>query len=410
MSAPGARVGGPTPVRTRPWPTWPRFGDTECELLDRALREGRWSAADGSLKREFEDRWATFTASHHATAVTNGTISLEIALRALGVGSGAEVIVPPYTFLATASAVLQINALPVFADIDPETYNIDPAAVESAITPRTRAVIAVHLGGQPADLDALTDVCHRHGLALIEDAAHAHGAQWRGRQVGSFGDFGSWSFQASKNLSAGEGGALTTDNADLARAAYSLHNCGRSPGGPWHEHQQLGGNYRLTEWQAAVLLAGLQRLPDQIVNRERCARILDAALAEIPGIRPLTRDPRTTVHAHHLYLFRYAPEAFGGMALADFVAALVRHGIPASQGYPVPLNRQPVLRDAAFDHRATGWSPDDPHTRYDRLHLPVCEGACAETVWLPHRLLLAPPEDMSDVVDAVEVVRQEATS
>jgi len=397
-----------SPVRSKPWPAWPISGARERELLDRALEEGHWSGADAPLKAEFEARWAGYTQSRHVTAVTNGTVSLEIALRSLGVGAGDEVIVPPYTFLATASAVLQISALPVFADIDPETYNIDPAAVADAVTPRTRAVIAVHLGGQPADLDALAELCDRRGLALIEDAAHAHGAQWRGRPAGTFGSFGSWSFQASKNLSAGEGGALTTNDDALASAAYTLHNCGRLRGGPWYEHHQLGGNYRLTEWQCAVLLAGLERLPEQVANRERCARVLDAELARIPGIRPLARDARTTVHAHHLYLFRYSSEAFHGLDLEGFVAALNRQGIPALRGYPTPLNRQPVLRDAAFDHRATGWSPNTPHTRYDAVELPVCERACLETVWLPHRMLLAPAEEMADVVEAVEVVRRES--
>ncbi|MGH3763455.1 DegT/DnrJ/EryC1/StrS family aminotransferase [Actinophytocola sp.] len=405
--APAIELG--PPVRTAPWPSWPVYGDVEAGLLRAAVEAGIGSAADGPLKLEFERRWAALTDCRHALGVANGTVSLEIAMRALGIGSGDEVIVPPYTFAATATAVLTVGALPVFADIEPDSYNLDPAAVAASVTERTRAVIVVHLGGAPADLDALTELCGRHGLALIEDAAHAHGARWRGRPVGGFGAFGSWSFQASKNLSAGEGGALITDDADLAEAAWSLHNCGRRPSEPWYAHFELGANHRLTEWSAAVLLAGLDRLPGELARREANASYLDSELSTIDGVRPLGRDPRVDTHAHHLYLFRFDPAAFAGLDRDSFVAALRHHGIPASVGYPEPLYRQPVFARARFDHRATGWTPDNPLTRYGDLHLPVCERACAETVWLPQSLLLAPESEMADVVAAVRQIRRAAT-
>ena len=398
-----------SPVRTTPWPTWPEYGAEEVRLLRAAVDRGIGAAADGPLKVEFERRWAEFTACRHALGVTNGTVTLEIALRALGIGAGDEVIVPPYTFAATATAVLTAGALPVFADIEPDTYNIDPDAVEASVTRRTRAVIAVHLGGAPADLDALTVLCARHGIALIEDAAHAHGAVWSGRPVGGFGAFGSWSFQASKNLSAGEGGALTTDDPELAEAAWVRHNCGRRRGEPWYRHFELGENHRLTEWAAAVLLAGLERLPDQVARREACASYLDAELSTVEGLRPLARDPRVDTHAHHLYLFRYDPGGFGGLDRDAFVAAMNHHGIPASAGYPEPLYRQPVFAQARFDHRATGWSAGNPATSYGDLHLPACERACTSTVWLPHSLLLADPAEMADVVTAVREVQRAAT-
>jgi dTDP-4-amino-4,6-dideoxygalactose transaminase len=399
-----------SPVRTKSWPNWPTYGAEEARLLRAAVDSGIGSAADGPSKLEFERRWAEFTACRHALGVTNGTVTLEIALRALGIGSGDEVIVPPYTFAATATAVLTVGALPVFADIEPDTYNIDPAAVEASVTERTRAVIAVHVGGAPADLDALTALCGRHGIALIEDAAHAHGAVWSGRPVGGFGAFGSWSFQASKNLSAGEGGALTTDDAQLAEAAWGLHNCGRRKGEPWYQHFELGANHRLTEWAAAVLLAGLDRLPGQIARREACASYLDTELSTVDGLRPLARDPRVDTHAHHLYLFRYDPDGFGGLARDGFVAAMNHHGIPAAAGYPTPLYRQPVFARARFDHRATGWTASNPATGYGELHLPECERACAHTVWLPHSLLLAPPAEMADVVTATHEIQRTATA
>ncbi|MGW5198603.1 DegT/DnrJ/EryC1/StrS family aminotransferase [Streptomyces spiralis] len=396
----------PTPVRIRPWPEWPIPDAGGRARLLEALDSGEWNGVAAPAVVEFEAEFGRYQNAGHTVTCVNGTVSLEIALSALGVGSGDEVIVPPYTFLATATAVLGVNALPVFADIDPETYCLDPDAVEAAIGPRTAAVICVHLGGHPADLDRLTDICERHGVALIEDAAHAHGARWRDQPVGTFGQYGSWSFQGSKNLTAGEGGALTTNDDALAVAAREIRNCGRAEGGAWYDHHRFGGNWRLTAFQAALLSAGLERLPRQVARREECAAHLDQHLAGIEGIRPLRRDPRATTHAHHLYLFRYDAEAFGGLPLDAFTQALRHEGIPAMTGYPRPLNRQPLFAERRFDQRATGWRPEYPPTRFDRLDLPVCERACGETVWLPHHVLLAPPGEMSDVVEAVDVVRR----
>lgn len=393
------------PVRTAPWPSWPQWDESDVELIRATVDRGVWGGVDAPAVVEFEAAWSRFTGVRHTRTCSNGTVSLQIALCALGVASGDEVIVPAYTFMATATAVLEVCALPIFVDIDPGTYCVDPDAVAAAITPRTKAVIAVHLAGHPADLDRLTAICREHGLALIEDAAQAHGAAWDGRPVGGFGAFGSWSFQGSKNLTSGEGGALTTDDAELAALADSYRNCGRVPEGEWYEHHLLGENHRLTAVQAALLNAGLARLPAQIERREASAAVLDEELAGVEGIRPMRRDPKATVHAHHLYQFRYDGAAFGGLSRAEFVAALNAEGIPASPGYPVPLYRQPVFAARNFDLRATGWRSDEPATRYGELHLPACERACAEAVWLPQALLLAPPEEMADVVEAVRRVQ-----
>jgi dTDP-4-amino-4,6-dideoxygalactose transaminase len=399
-------IHGGTPTRTKPYPAWPVHGPEERAALQRVLDSGEWSAVGGPHVRELERRFAAYQDARHAVAVTNGTTALVLALRALGVGSGDEVVVPPYTFLATASAVLEVDALPVFADIDPDTYCIDPAAVEAALTPRTKAVIAVHLAGQPADMARLCGIAGRRGIAIVEDAAHAHGAAYAGRRVGAIGDIGCWSFQASKNMTAGEGGMVTTDDDALAVALESLHDCGRSPEGAWYEHHVLGGNHRLTEWQSAVLLAQLARLPGQVAHRESMAEILDRELARVPGISPLARHPGVDVHAHHLYVLRYEPDVFDGLSRDAFVAALQAEGIPASAGYPIPLNRQPLFANAAFDHRATGYDPDHPPTRYAELALPATETACAEAVWLPQRVLLAEPNDIADVVEAVAKVQR----
>lgn len=399
-------IDGGAPVRTRPYPAWPMYDHTELAGLQTALQGGVWANASGPLVQQFEQQFAAFHDARYAIAVPTGTISLEIALRALGIGAGDEVIVPPYTFVATATAVLALNALPIFADIDPETYCLAPDAVEAAITPRTRAVIAVHLGGHPADMDRLRAIGRKHTIAIIEDAAHAHGAQWGDCRVGALGDFGSFSFQASKNMTCGEGGVILTNDDHLAELAVSLHNCGRTKTGLWYEHHSLGNNYRLSEFQSALLLAQLARLPQHMAQREANGRRLDHDLGRIEGLRPLGRDPRCTLHAYHLYLFRYDAAAFGGLTRNDFVAALRAEGIPSSTGYPIPLYQQPLFVNRAFDVRATGYNPHYGPTRFETLALPVCERACQETVWFPQNVLLGDAADMDDILTAIHKIQK----
>jgi dTDP-4-amino-4,6-dideoxygalactose transaminase len=352
-----------------------------------------------------QSAYAEFAQAEHAIAVTNGTVAIVLALRALGIGAGDEVIVPPYTFLATATAVLEVNALPIFVDIDPDTWCIDPDAVEAAITERTRAIIPVHLGGHPADMDRLQAIATKHNLALIEDSAHAHGSMWKDRRVGSIGDIGTWSFQASKNLTCGEGGMVTTNNADLAESIASLRNCGRKKDGLWYAHYIMSGNFRLTEWQSTVLHRQLDRYPAQLARRDTNGKFLDAGLAEIEGITPLKRDPRATVHAYHLYQFRYDPAAFGGLAKAEFIDRVCAEGVPISAGYPLPLNRQPLFVDRAFDTLATGYDPSYGPTRFDRLDLPVAESACEQGVWTLQNVLLDDESGMTDIVNAIRKVQ-----
>ena len=292
------------PVRSKPWPSWPVWDEAERANLLAVLDSGNWGgdlgrgAAPSSVNAEFEAALSSMAGVAHTVTCCNGSVGLEVALAALGVRAGDEVIVPPYTFVATATAVLAVNALPVFADIDPATSCVDPKAVEAAISPRTAAVIAVHLTGHPADMDALATIAERRGLALIEDAAQAHGAVWSGRPVGGIGNVRSWSFQSSKNLTSGEGGAVTTNDHELAEIVASLCNCGRIAGGAGYEHHRLGGNFRLSQWQAAVLLAGLSRLPEQIERREASATWLDEQLPAVEGIRPLWRDPHVSRFMH----------------------------------------------------------------------------------------------------------------
>jgi dTDP-4-amino-4,6-dideoxygalactose transaminase len=395
-------MNGGTPVRTAPWPSWPVFGEEEEALLLDVLRSGQWWSVGGRRVPEFETKFAEMQGAKHAVCVTNGTAAIEIALRALGIGCGDEVIVPPYTFIATASSVLAVSATPVFADIEPTSLNLDPAAAEAAITDRTKAIIPVHIAGCPANMDGILAVAERHGLAVIEDAAQAHCAEWRGRKVGALGDCGTFSFQASKNLNAGEGGAIITNKDDVADKCWSVHNVGRTRSGRWYEHHVLGGNYRMTEWQAAILLAQMTRLPEQTTRRTENARYLTGLLSEIPGIITLPPDPRVTRHAYHLYVFRYDPQGFGGRSRTEFLQALNAEGIPCGSGYV------PLYKEVVFQRKTAGlgsWCRSGRHVDYSAVSCPVCEAVCADAVWLSQTQLLGPRSDMDDIATAVAKVQ-----
>ncbi|MCL5670953.1 MAG: DegT/DnrJ/EryC1/StrS family aminotransferase, partial [Acidobacteria bacterium] len=273
--------------------------------------------------------------------------AIEVVLKALGIGPGDEVIVPPYTFIATASSALLNNAVPIFADIDPETFNMSPSQAEKAITPNTRAIIVVHFAGNAADMDAFLQVAARHNLILIEDAAHAHGASWKGRGLGSIGRAGTFSFQASKNMTAGEGGLISVNDKDLAIRCESYMWAGRDFDRPWYEHHRLGWNYRMTEFQGAILLEQLKRIAAQNARRHQNAVYLNNRLAEIPGIRPLAQRDYATKHSHHIYIFRFDESLFG-LLRSEFLAALEGEGIPCSAGYAHPLYKNPMFLNQEF--------------------------------------------------------------
>jgi dTDP-4-amino-4,6-dideoxygalactose transaminase len=400
-------IEGGTAVRTAPWPSWPVWDETEERALLEVLHSGQWGMISGGKVREFEETWARFQGAKHCVCVVNGTAALEVALRALGVGPGDEVIVPPYTFVATPSAAILVGALPIFADIDPETYELDPAAVEAAITPRTKAIVPVHIGGCPPDMDGILGLAKQHDLKVLEDA-QAHGAEWRGHRVGALGNVGTFSFQASKNLNAGEGGAIVTNDEELYQRIWSLHNVGRvlSPEwrtSGWYQHEILGFNYRLTEFQAALLLAQFSRIEEQTARREKGARFLDQELAQIPGIRPQRRDLRVTTHAHHIYIFRYDSSAFGGRPREEFLRALRAEGVPCSPGY-VPLNHALSIKTEVAQICARLGRTDDPLAR----PLPVAERAgYEEGVWMGQSLLLADESELADVPRAIRKIQEE---
>ncbi|MCS7132300.1 MAG: DegT/DnrJ/EryC1/StrS family aminotransferase [Nitrososphaeria archaeon] len=378
---------GGEPVRKTPYPSWPIYDQREEDLILEALRSGRWSVG-GRFQDEFERRFAEFQEAKHALLCASGTAALKIALKAMGLRPGDRVIVPAYTFIATATSAIDLGLEIAYADIDPGSYTIDPENVRKLADGKTRAVIPVHIAGRPADMDALVEIAEERDLMILEDAAQAHGAEWRGRRVGAIGDAGAFSFYQSKNITCGEGGAITTNSDELAEAVWSLRNVGRPRTGPWYEHGVYGWNYRMTEFQAAVLIAQLERAPKLMELRDRGAWKLDKLLSEIDGVEPLKPDKRVTRHAYHLYIFKYDPSGFSNLSKDRFVEALRAEGIPCNAGYR-PLYSYSFL------------PPSKP--------LPNTEKASKiEAVWIPQNVLLAEEKDLEDIQRAIEKIKKNA--
>ena len=393
-------------AKNKPFPLWPHFDDHERRALMEVLESRVWWRTPGTKTLEFEEAFAAFHGARHGIAVTNGTAALEVTLAALGVGHGDEVIVPNFTFIATASAVLFVNALPVLVDVDPESYCLDPALAEAAITPRTKAIIAVHMGGHPADIDRLQELAKRHGIALIEDAAHAHGSEWRGRKIGTFGTAATFSFQASKLMTAGEGGAILSNDDGFERQARSVHDCGRLPGEWFYSHFNYGSNYRLCEWQGAVLGVQLSRLAEQTLHRHRNGRLLDSLLAEIPGVTPQNCDPRCTLNGQYAYIFHVDSRHFAGISTGNFIAALNAEGIPTQASYP-PLHAMDCFRSGAYRKRLSGAQAEETHAFLEQAFPNSLRGAW-EAVWLPQFSLLGDEEDMQEIAGAIGKIQQNA--
>ena len=401
---------GGTPTRTEPYPAWPVYDDRDIAAVTAVIQSGRWGGYPypGPQTAEFARRFAELQGGGYAVPMANGTVTMEVALRAADVGWGDEVIVPAYTFQATAAAPMAAGAIPVIVDIDPETYCIDPKAIEAAITPRTKAIIPVHLGAQMADMDAVIEIAERHDLVVVEDSAHAHGARWRGRGAGTFGHLGSFSLQSSKILTTGEGGVLLCRTPELAARAASVIDCGRphADAAPHYEVESadtpaqitMGANYRMTELQAALGNVAIERFPEQAAQREEMADYLEESLSEVPGVRLLRRDPRHTTRSFYRYIFAIQPEVFG--ADHDVVcAALYAEGIPCWDGYKAMhhyelfqpgLSKLPV--PSAFPERFN----------FASMHLPGAERACEhEAVWLDECVFRAGRQGVDDTVNAL---------
>ena len=402
---------GGAPAHAGSWPAWPQPTEDDAEAVAAIVRAGTWCSAAGG-HAEVAAFEAEFAAMHAAppgpgqpdapvaaVAVTNGTSALVLAMQAAGVGPGDEVVVPPYTFIATASAALLLGAVPVFADVDPDTLCLDPASARAAIGPRTKAVVPVHFAGCPADLEGLSAVCRETGVSLIEDACQAPGAAWAGRPVGAWGQYACFSFQESKNLSSGEGGAVLARGAD-ADLVWSLHNVGRTRGGAWYGHDLIGWNHRLTALQAALLRSQLRRFPAQAARRAAAAAELRARMAEIPGVRPTNPPAAVTAHAWHLFPFRIDTAAFGGRSRDQVLAALRAEGVPASRGYVLLAENEAILeaRRVNAERAGTVPQPDQP--------LPVARAAVQECCWLGQNILLAAPDAVAAIPAALAKIQR----
>ena len=395
-------VCGGKPVRTRPFPSWPQYGAQDERAVALAVRGGVWGYS-GKHTARFEKRFAEYVGARYGVTCTNGTAALMVALLACGVEEGAEVIVPCYTFIATASCAVWVNAIPVFVDIDPETFNLDAAAVAAAITPRTRAIIPVHFGGVAANMDAINRIARRHGLFVIEDACHAHGAEYRGRRCGSLGDLGCFSFQSTKNLNCGEGGFIAGNDEKLTDLSRAFTHIGRLKHSAWYEHVVAGGNFRLTDIQSALLLSQLRRLDRQTDRRNENGLYLTRELGKIEGIVPQKRGREITRCSHHIFIFRVDSKRFP-VPRDRFLEALQAEGIPGRPGYAKPLNQQPVFVRKNF-------GPFAPRARkrrdldYGSLRFPVAEKLCSESVYLLFDVMLGARRDMADIVKAVRKIR-----
>jgi 3-amino-5-hydroxybenzoate synthase len=389
---------GGTPVRTRPFPEWPQYDDGERAALIRALEQGAWWRAAGTEVTSFEEEFAAFHEAPAALAVTNGTHAIELALDLAGIGAGDEVVVPAFTFISTSTAVQRVGAVPVPADVLPDTYCLDPAALDAVTTPRTRAVLPVHMAGEIADMDAIGEWATRNAVTVVHDAAHAPGARWRGQPLGAFGHTACFSFQNGKLMTAGEGGAVLLPDPALYDEAFSRHSCGRPRGDRVYVHRTASPNLRMTEFSGAVLREQLKRLPSQIAVREEAWTALAAALSALPGVVPQGHDPRTTTNPRYMAMFVLDPGVHGALDRNAVVDALVAEGIPAFVAFPA------VYRTGAFwDGVTTGLPPRDELA----ARCPVSETVASRGIWVHHRVLLGGPDAVRDVAAAVGKVVEE---
>lgn len=360
-------------------PSWPVSGARERELLDEVLSSDRWGGYHPFVAR-FELAFAAFQQCRFGLSACNGTVTIEMALEAMGIGEGDEVIVPAISFISTATAVSRVRATPVFVDIEPDTFNIDPERIREAITSKTRAIIAVHFGGPMADMDAITAVASAHGLPIIEDAAHAHGSEWNGARAGSIGAISSFSFQNGKCMTAGEGGILLSNDEALIDRAREILDQGRRKGEGWFFHYRLGTNYRITAWQSAVLIAQLERLPEQNQRRARNVAIVREALADLPGLHFQRVPDAARVHTNYLLL------GWVDGNRASFHKKLTGAGFPCTPFYPHTLYENPLYRD---------------RTNCRVMPCPHSEARIKDAFWIPHRALLGSEADSENLAKAI---------
>ncbi len=390
---------GGEPLITEKWPVWPFAGERERVLVDEVLSSDLWGGTGlGPKITEFNKKFAKYCDTKYGAAVANGTVSMELCLVAWGIGPGDEVIIPAATFMATATAVHNVGATVVYVDIDPKTLNIDNAKVADAITDKTKAIIPVHIGGQPCDMDPLMEIARKHDIKVLEDAAQAHGAIYKGRKAGSLADASSFSFQQSKNLQSGEGGMVLSDNKELIDLIhFSLGKFGRGIREKYsgHIHYRFGWNACYTEIQASIALAQLERLEEQTEKRTANARTLYSLLDGIEGIEVFAWQPYCDRHAHHLFLINYKSENFENAKRSQFLAALNKEGVLASSFYPMALYEQPLYKS-------------DKNLSMKKSTCPFAEQACRDVLFFEQNVLLADGQQIELIAEAVRKVRKNA--
>ncbi len=416
--------GGPR-AATRSFPAWPVWDDEDRKAVLSVLESGKWwmyaygekeLGSEGgtplrSQVEQFEEEFAALHRIRHGIAVTNGSVALDVCMRAIDIRPGDEVITTPYTFFATSGCILNADALPVYVDIDRNSYNLDPARIEEAITDRTRAILPVHFSGELCDIEEICRIARRHNLKVIEDAAQSQGVSLQGgRYAGSFGEAGIFSFQASKCLNAGEGGIILTNSDGMAELGWSLRHYGRTREGLWYEHHRLAWNSRMSEWQAAILRSQLRKLPAQNECRMQNVRHFYRELEAIDGLSPTALHPRAETRSHYLVMLRYDAERWGGLPRARFLEALNAEGIPATGGYSFCSFENPVLRNTDLSSPRSPYmigrsSPVDYRSFAEKC--PNAMRACREeAVWLMHSLFLGDREHVDTVLRAIWKIRE----
>ena len=394
------------------FPGWPVFDETEERALRDTLHSGKWFRGSGKAVARFEDAYEKLTGAKHCVATSCGTSALYTVFGAMDLGPGDEVLLPPYTFVATYNVIVLNYALPIFVDTDLESFQIDADKIEAAITKETKAILPVHIGGSPADLDKILEVANKHKLPVVEDACQAHLADWRGRKVGTWGLAGCFSFQASKNLNSGEGGAVLTDDDQFAEACSNFHNQGRArqiSGLNFTSSGTRGANLRLTEFQGSLLLAQMTRVIAQTQRRTDNADHLTKLLKTIPGIQPAKLYAGVTRSAYHLFMFRYDKAQFAGLDRAKFIAALSAEGVPASSGYG-KMNKGDYVQGLAKNpHFLKIYGEKRMKEWLDQTqHCPQNDIVCDEAVWFTQNMLLGPREDMDQIAEAIRKIQKHA--
>jgi len=387
------------------FPEWPMYDDVEINSLKNVITSGNWwCGSPGDHQGEnvwaFQEEFSTFQEAKYCIAVCNGTVAIEAALMALDIGLGDEVIVSDYTFVASASAVIATNAVPILCDIDPETFVMDVNKIEDLISDRTRAIVPVHLGGNPVEMDKLMEIANNYDLKVVEDCAHAHGSRYKGKRVGNWGDSGTFSFQASKVLTSGEGGATICNSEDLAEKIYSYTDCGRKKHTHFYKHFTYGTNYRMTEYQAAVLRAQLKKFPAQHTLRNKNAKYLGEKLNEIDGIKVMKPTQGTSELGWYVFPFTFEPKKFGGLSKEEFYKKLNQNGIPTDDCYP-PLHNLDCFKGTSLkkgiNYSKANWGRE----KSNDINFPIVSDIYSRSVEFPHEILLASKEKLDELVGII---------